>query len=274
MRTARSNLPVTIVLLLGSLLILYPLALALIVSLKSTQDIAASALSLPTRIHFDNFVGVFEEVNYLSALKNSLLITGLSVMLVVSTSSMVGYAIGRNMHRRAFKVMYFYFISGMFIPFTIIMMPLIKMLNYAHLDNFTGIVLGYVFFNLPPHVFLTVGYLRSVPADLEESATIDGAGALYTFWKIVFPLLKPINATIAVFTMLGVWNDFLLPSLLIRDPNWMTLPMIQYVFQGQFMSDYGLAFASYLMAILPSILFYLFAQKWIVSGLTTGAMKS
>lgn len=129
MRTARSNLPVSIVLLLGSLLILYPLALAVIVSLKSPQEIAASALSLPTRIHFDNFVAVFDKVNYLSALKNSLLITGLSVVLVVSTSSMVGYAIGRNMHRRAFKVMYFYFITGLFIPFTIIMMPLIKMLR-------------------------------------------------------------------------------------------------------------------------------------------------
>ncbi|WP_338068648.1 carbohydrate ABC transporter permease [Paenibacillus paeoniae] len=180
----------------------------------------------------------------------------------------------RNMHRKLFKWTYFYLVSGMFIPFNIIMLPLIKLLYATGLNSYVGLILGYVFYGLPANVFLTVGYLHSVPRELEESAVIDGATVWQTFWRVIFPLMKPINATITIFTMLNAWNDFMLPMLLIRDKSLMTLPLIQYAFQGQYNTDYGLAFASYLMALLPAVIFFLFAQRWIVSGLVSGAVKS
>ncbi|MFD0711989.1 carbohydrate ABC transporter permease [Paenibacillus sp. GCM10027626] len=274
MAAIRTNKLVTALLLFASLAVLFPLFLTVLVAMKTAPETAKSFIALPSKLYFGNFQGVFEKVDYGKALFNSLVITGCSVVLVLLTNSMVGYAVARNMHRKFFKAVYYYLVSGMFVPFNIIMLPLIKLLHGASMNNFTGLILGYMFFGLSQNVFLTVGYLHSVPKELEESAVIDGASVWQTFWKVIFPLMKPINATISVFTMLLVWNDFLLPMLMIRDKSQMTLPLIQFVFQGQFNTDYGLAFASYLMALLPAVLFYIFAQKWIISGLTSGAVKS
>lgn len=274
MMTTKTNWIATVILSAGSLFVLYPLLLTVTVSMKTAPELAESYLSLPNNLYFGNFLNVFKEVNYARALMNSLLVTGFSVIIVLLLNTMVGYAIGRNMHRKPFKAMYFYFVSGLFIPFHIIMLPFIKLLSSAGLDNFMGVILGYVFFGLPQNIFLTVGYLQSIPKELEESAIMDGAGVLQTFWQVIFPLMKPISATISVFTMLLVWNDFLLPMLVIRSKSHMTLPLIQYAFQSQFNTDYGLAFASYLMALLPAVLFYIAAQRWIVSGLVAGAVKS
>jgi raffinose/stachyose/melibiose transport system permease protein len=270
----KTNWMITVLLSLASLLILYPLFLTVLVSLKTAPEMAKSFLSFPSSIYLGNFKGVFAEVNYGRALLNSLVITSFSVVVVLLSNSMVGYSIARNMQRKLFKWIYLYLVSGMFIPFNIIMLPLIKLLYASGLNNFVGVILGYVFYGLPANVFLTVGYLHSVPRELEESAVMDGANVWQTFWRVIFPLMKPINATISIFTMLNVWNDFLLPMLLIRDKSLMTLPLIQFAFQGQFNTNYGFAFASYLMALLPALIFFLFAQRWIVSGLTSGAIKS
>lgn len=274
MTNSRTNWTATLLLLTASITVLYPLLLTVTVALKTAPEMAQSYLSLPARLYFGNFLGVFKEVNYMQGLFNSALITGLSVVLVLLLNTLAGYAIARNMHKKTFKAMYFYFVSGLFVPFTIIMLPLIKLLYSAGLNNHAGLILGYVFFGLPQNVFLTVGYLQSVPKELEESAIMDGAGIIQTFRKVIFPLMKPINAAISVFTMILVWNDFLLPMLLIQKNSQMTLPLMQFAFQGKFQTDYGLAFASYLMALLPAVLFYLVAQRWIVSGLMSGAIKS
>ena len=120
----------------------------------------------------------------------------------------------------------------------------------------------------------SIGYIKSIPIELDEAAKVDGCGPWTTFWKVIFPLLAPINATIGILTALWAWNDFMLPLILLGDPNNMTLPLVQYIFKTKFGVDYNLAFASYMMALTPMILVYVVAQKWIISNITSGAVKS
>jgi raffinose/stachyose/melibiose transport system permease protein len=186
---------------------------------------------------------------------------------------MVGYAIARNMHRRPFKALFFYFLSAMFIPFPIVMLPLVKQMSFLGLDNRWGLILLYVVYQLSFNVLLYSGYMKTIPETIEEAAKLDGASTWQTFWRIIFPLLTPVNATVAILTGLAAWNDFLLPLVVLSDASEYTLPLAQYAFQGQFSTNYNLAFASYLMAMTPMLIVYLFAQRWIIAGVTRGAVK-
>jgi raffinose/stachyose/melibiose transport system permease protein len=161
----------------------------------------------------------------------------------------------------------------MFIPFPIIMLPLVKQTSAWGMDNLVGLIILYIVFNLSFNVFIYIGYIRAIPVELEEAAIMDGASTWGVFWKVIFPLLAPMNATVAIITSLGAWNDFMLPLVLLSDREMATLPLVQYIFQGQFSTDYNLAFASYLMALAPMIIVYIFAQKWIISGVMKGSIK-
>ncbi|MDU5948848.1 MAG: carbohydrate ABC transporter permease, partial [Paenibacillus macerans] len=180
----------------------------------------------------------------------------------------------RNMNRRFFKLLYLYFVSAMFIPFQIIMLPVVKVTTDLGMNNIPGLIMLYIVYGLPFNVFVYVGYIRSVPIELEEAARVDGTSTWGTFWRIIFPLLAPISATVVILSSLSTWNDFLLPLILLAEPTQYTLPLVQYVFQGQFSTDYNLAFASYLLALLPMVVVYLFLQKWIINGITQGAVKA
>ncbi|MNC33737.1 L-arabinose transport system permease protein AraQ [compost metagenome] len=177
------------------------------------------------------------------------------------------------MNKRFFKTLYFYFISAMFIPFQIIMLPVVKVTTDLHMNNIPGLIILYIVYGLAFNVFVYVGYIRSIPYELEEAATVDGASTWGTFWRIIFPLLAPVNATIGILSCLSTWNDFMLPLILLGNQDSYTLPLVQYVFQGQFSTDFNLAFASYLLALSPMLIIYLFAQKWIIGGLTQGSIK-
>ena len=165
---------------------------------------------------------------------------------------MVAYAIARNMHRRLFNGLYFYFVSALFVPFPIIMLPVAKQTAILHLDNRVGLILLYVVYGLAFNIFIFTAYIHSIPTELEEAAVIDGASHLGVFWKVIFPLLAPMNATVGILTCLWAWNDFLLPLVILSDPGSATLPLVQYVFQSQFQTNYPAAFASYLMAMAPA----------------------
>ena len=158
-------------------------------------------------------------------------------------------------------------------PFPIIMLPAAKLTSTLGLDNWVGLILLYIVYGLSFNVFLYVGYLQSIPREVEEAAFVDGASVWSTFWHIIFPLLTPINATVGILICLWAWNDFLLPLVILSDPDTRTLPLVQYVFQGQFSTNYVVAFASYTMALAPLLLVYLFAQRWVISGVTRGAVK-
>jgi raffinose/stachyose/melibiose transport system permease protein len=162
----------------------------------------------------------------------------------------------------------------MFIPFNVIMLPLVKQASAFHLDNIYGITLIYIIFGLPMNTFLYSGHIKSLPVALEEAARIDGADTFQTFWRIIFPLLKPMSATVAILSFMWTWNDFLMPLVLLSDASQQTLQLAQYVFKGQFSTQYNLAFASYLMVLLPVLAVYVFCQKWIIAGVTSGSVKA
>jgi raffinose/stachyose/melibiose transport system permease protein len=189
------------------------------------------------------------------------------------TNSMVAYAIARNLDRPFFKALYLYFISALFVPFPIIMLPVVKQTSALNMDNHVGLIFLYTVYGLSFNVLVYVGFLRSIPRDLEEAAAVDGASVWNTFWRVVFPLLAPMNATVGILTTLWAWNDFLLPLVILSNPDAQTLPLVQYVFQGQFEVNYTVAFASYMMALAPMLLVYLFAQRWVISGVMRGSVK-
>ncbi|WMT40409.1 carbohydrate ABC transporter permease [Paenibacillus sp. D2_2] len=275
MKTRNStNWLVTALITLGSIVILFPLYMTVSIALKNPEEMAQSIFALPTGLHFDNFTRAIEATNFFSAFKNSFVITLFSVSFVLLTNSLVSYAVARNMNHKFFKGLYFYFISAMFIPFQIIMLPVVKLTTDLRMNNIPGLIILYIVYGLAFNIFVYVGYIRSIPLELEEAATVDGATTYGTFWRIIFPLLAPINATVAILSCLSTWNDFMLPLIILSKPESYTLPLVQYVFQGQFSTDFNLAFASYLLALAPMVIVYVFAQKWIINGITQGAVKS
>jgi raffinose/stachyose/melibiose transport system permease protein len=263
----------TALLLFVSLSILFPLYITVTTALKTPAEAAEGSLGFPSDPQWGNFSKAIELTNFPLALFSSLLITVFAVGLTILTNSMVAYAIARNMERGFFKGLYFYFISALFVPFAIIMLPIAKETSLLNLDNRLGLIFLYIIFGLSLNIFIYVGYLRSIPKELEEAAVIDGATVWQTFWKVIFPLLTPINATVGIIMTVWVWNDFMLPLVMLSDRDSFTLPLVQYVFQSQFTTDFSLAFASYLMALTPLLIVYIVAQRWVIGGVTRGAVK-
>ena len=187
---------------------------------------------------------------------------------------MVGYAIGRNRSKsKGYKFTYLYIVSGMFVPFAILMMPLVKQTASLGLDNWVGVIILYVVFYMPMNVLLYSGYLRNIPVALEEAARVDGSSTWKTYWKIIFPIMKPMHATVAVLTALGTWNDVMTPLVIMSGSGKNTLPLAQLTFQTQFGTNYNLAFASYLLALIPIVIFYIICQKQVINGVVNGAVK-
>ena len=272
-----SSIIITTLLIIGCAAIFFPLYMTIIIALKSpsemTNDIAG-ALALPQTFSLDNFAEAMRVTDFWHSLGNSILITGASIILSVIIHSMAGYAIGRNMNRKkGFKLIYFYIVSGMFVPFAILMMPLVKQTAILGLDNMLGVILLYTVFFMPMNVMLYSGYMKNVPQAMEEAASIDGASTWRTYWTIIFPMMKPMHATVAILTALGTWNDVMTPLVIMSGSENTTLPLAQLNFQTQFGTNYNLAFASYLLALLPILILYIFCQKQIIGGVANGAVK-
>lgn len=205
---------------------------------------------------------------------NSFLITAVTVVISVLVHSMIGYAVGRNKAKNKwYNFVYLYIVSGMFVPFAILMMPLVKQTSQMGLANLFGVILCYVVFYMPMNLMLYSGYLTNIPIALEEAARMDGATTWRTYWTIIFPIMKPMHATVAVITALSVWNDVMTPLVIMSGSGINTLPLAQMTFQTQFGTNYNLAFASYLLALLPILIFYIVCQKQILNGVVNGAVK-
>ena len=273
----KSNIRLTILLILGCVTILFPLYMTIIIAFKSpsemTNDIFG-ALSFPKSFSFGNFAEAMRVTNFWNSLKNSIIITGITIVFSIVIHSMAGYSIGRNMSRKkGFKMIYFYIVSGMFVPFAILMMPLVKQTANLGLDNMAGVIILYTVFYMPMNVMLYSGYMKNIPMAMEEAADIDGTSAWRTYWTIIFPMMKPMHATVAVLTALGTWNDVMTPLVIMSGTKNTTLPLAQLNFQTQFGTNYNLAFASYLLALLPIVIFYIICQKQIIGGVANGAVK-
>ena len=263
----------TILFIIAIIAILGPLYMTIVIALKDPSDMA-NVLSWPTKIRWENFSEAWTMTDFPIKFRNTLFITVVNLIFTILTNSLAAYAIVRNKQKkRFFNALYYYFISAMFIPFNVLMLPLVKQADAFNLDNVLGITFLYIIFGLPQNTFLYTGFIKKIPEALDEAATIDGASPFQVFYYVIFPMLKPMHATVAILSFMWTWNDFLMPLILLNDPNQQTLSLAQYVFQGQFSTQYNLAFASYLLVLLPVLVVYILFQKWIIAGVTEGAVK-
>ena len=272
----KSNRAALVLLILGLSTIVFPLYLTIVIAFKQPSEMTNSIsgiLSFPEKWSLDNFREAMKVTNFWNSLGNSLVITLATIALSIVIHSLIGYVLGRKKARsKAYNAVYLYLVSGMFVPFAILMMPLVKQTARMGLANEVGVVLLYTVFYMPMNTMLYAGYLSNLPVALEEAACVDGASAWKTFWRIIFPNMRPMHATVAILTALGTWNDVMTPLVIMSgDKN--TLPLAQLNFQSQFGTNYNLAFASYLLALLPIVIFYLVCQKQIIAGVANGAVK-
>ncbi|MEJ1090560.1 carbohydrate ABC transporter permease [Microbacterium sp. Mu-43] len=264
----------TIILILCAVTVLLPLYVTITMAFKTTgQAVDGQAFSWPAPFSIEGFVEAWNLTKFPVGASISLLVTAGTVIATIILAAFASYAIVRNWDRRLFRWSFFYLLAAMFIPFPVVALPQIQLTGRVGLDNPLGVVILATMFQLSFSVLLFTAFLRSIPLELEESARIDGATTWQTFWKLIFPLLAPMSATVGIFAFLYAWNDFMMPSLIISDPALQTLPVRQNLFQTQFSNNYNVSFASYLMAMAPAIVAYLFTQRWVMEGVTQGAVK-
>lgn len=273
----KTNKILTILLIIGTITIFFPLYMAVIIAFKKPSEMTndvAGALSLPKSWSFSNFSEAMQVTDFWHSLGNSLLITLVTIVLAILIHSIAGYVIGRGMRKiKGFKFIYFYIVSGMFVPFFILMMPLVKQTAQMGIGNRFGVIVLYLVFYMPMNVLLYSGYLKNIPEAMEEAANIDGASTWTTYWRVIFPMMKPMHATVAILTALGTWNDVMTPLVIMSGTGQNTLPLAQLNFQSQFGTNYNLAFASYILALIPILIFYVICQKQILNGVANGAVK-
>lgn len=264
-----------VVLILGIVIILAPMVVVLFNAFKSNMEIATNYFSAPTSLSMENFQKLFVKNDIYYSFWNSILVTGVALLVTTLLLPLTAYGACRHMmHNRWFRYLYYFLIVGLFVPFQAKMIPLIIIASRLNLMNVTGIIIVYIASATCEGVFLCGGYLQSIPPDMEEAAYIDGCGYFGTYRRIIFPLMKPIVATVAIQNALWIWNDFMLPLLMLnKSSKYWTLILYVYNFKTVYQTDYGAIFASFLISMLPIMLFYAVMQKQIVGGLTSGAVK-
>jgi raffinose/stachyose/melibiose transport system permease protein len=255
--------------LLAALTFIYPALFVLNNAVKPEAEITLRPIAPPSRLEVGNFAKAWTEMSFPRTLANTFLITFFGVAGILLFSSMAAYILARTVNRLSW-VLYMLFAFALVIPFQIIMVPIVVLATDLNLTSIWGIIPMYWGLGAPLAVFMYHGFVKGVPRELEESAAIDGAGQFYTFFRIVFPLLTPITATIAILDALWIWNDFLLPLIIVRKG---TLQLEQMRFHGQFLKEYGPMAASLMLSATPIVIFYLALQKYIVKGIAAGAVK-
>ena len=275
----KAGLAIKIIVLICALVVyMFPFVMVIINSFKTKRDIIKEPMALigSHGASLDNYVEAFHKMNFIRAFLNSLCITGVSVVLIIITSAMCAYLFVR-MDYKINKIFFGLMIASMVIPFQVIMIPLVSIYggNLHILNHRLTLILMHVGFSTAQSVFMYHGFIKSnIPMSLEEAAKLDGCTKYQTFFRIVFPLLKPTTATLVILYAMGIWNDFLLPSLVLTQKELYTLPIATQMFYGTYSSDLGLIMASLLMVAAPVIVLYLFLQKYIIAGVGAGAVKS
>jgi len=270
----RTNWVATTLLVLSAITVLVPLYVTLTMAFKTPeQALDKNAFSLPAPFDFSNFEKASTLVNFPQALAVSIFITVLAVAGEIIISALLSYAIVRGWDRKWVRWAFYYVLIALFIPFPVVALPQVQLTGWLGLANPFGVVLLHIAFALAFNMLLFTTFLRSIPYELEESARLDGASTMQVFWQIILPLLAPMAATVGIFAFLSTWNDFMMPSLIISDPSMQTIPVVQNIFKNQLSNNYNVSFASYLMAMAPAIIAYVFTQKWVVAGVTQGSLK-
>lgn len=250
---------------------LFPVLLTLINSFKSDPQIVLNPVSLPTSLSLANYTEAWKQMNFPVALANTFIITVLSTAGIIVVSSMAAYIMVRTKFKKLSWFFYFLFVFNMVVPFQTVMIPLNITAYHLNLKNVFGIIPIYIGLGCPLAVFMYHGFIKGVPLEIEESAAIDGASVLKTYFKLVFPILGPIHATVAILDVLWIWNDFLLPLIIL--PSRTTIQLAQNIFFGMYRQQFSLAMASLVLSASPIIVFYLLMQKFIIKGVSSGAVK-
>ncbi|MCI8282201.1 MAG: carbohydrate ABC transporter permease [Lachnospiraceae bacterium] len=256
---------------------IFPFILVLLNVFKTKADITTNPLSLIGEHGFtlENFPEAMEKMNFWRSFANSAIITILSTIFTILLSSMTAFVIVRNKWK-ACGLLFGLMIASMVIPFQVLMIPLVSLYGgiLGVLSHRATLIFMHVGFSLSMATFMFHGAIHTnVPISLEEAATIDGCRRWQTYWKIVFPLLKPTIATVAIIDAMAFWNDYLLPSLVLAKKELYTIPIATQVFYGTYSTDVGLIMAALVLAMLPILILYLFMQRYIVEGVTSGAVK-
>ena len=272
-----SHAVMIIILLLAFVCFIFPFVLVVINVFKVKADITADPLALIGSRGFtiENFPEAMEKMNFLLSFGNSLIITILSTVITISLASMAAFVIVRN-NWKACGLLFGLMVASMFIPFQVLMVPLVSLYGglLDILNHRATLIFMHVGFSLSMATFMFHGAINTnVPVSLEEAATIDGCTRWQTYWKVVFPLLKPTIATVAIIDAMAFWNDYLLPSLVLAKKELYTIPIATQVFYGTYSTDIGLIMAALLLAMLPILILYVFLQRYIVEGVTSGAVK-
>ncbi|MBY9080723.1 carbohydrate ABC transporter permease [Paenibacillus sp. HN-1] len=261
------------VLFIWALIVALPLTLLVTVTVKSPQDLLKSPFALPEKWMWSNFSEAWKTAHLLNSFGNSIIITAFSLAGVVLVSAFAAYPIARA-KSRMINAFYFYFISGIMIPFQLSMIPLYKLLKTLHLINtHQGIIFIYIAMTIPFSIFLYTGFLKGIPKELEESALIDGCGPVRTFLTIVLPLLKPVTASIVITNSLTIWNDFLVPLLFLQASEKRTIPISIFTFTGQYNNNWAMIFSAIVLGTLPLLITFLLLQKHFIKGIVGGAVK-
>lgn len=256
------------------LICLAPFYVAVCYAFKSKEMFARTKLAFPTSLYLGNFREAVKLDNYFTSVKNSAVVAVLVVLIIVVFCSTGAYIIARK-NNRFYNAVFYLFQLVILLPFQTIMFPLYKELsNIGALNTLTGLVLAQAGVNVGYYVFLYTGFIKGVPYALEEASRIDGCNRYQTFWYIVFPLLKPITMTTVVLCFLASWNDFIISMIICQKSTKRTLPLMQFYFFGEYSSNVSVAFAAALLAMVPAVVIYFCAQKYIVAGMTAGAVKS
>ena len=258
---------------LVALIFLAPFYFLFANSVKTFGEILTNAASWPEKFNWSNYSKAWELARFSEAFQNSVIITVVSVILITLFSAMAAYRMVRS-NSKFNRILLLLFVAAMVVPFQTIMIPVLKVVNTLGVNNsIWGLLLTNLGLSLPLAVFLFHGFVKSVPLEIEEAATVDGCNPITVFFRIVLPLLKPMMMTIIVLNALAIWNDYLLPSLILQKPELRTIPLATYSFFGQYTKQWDMALPALGIGILPIIAFYLLLQRYIVEGIAAGSVK-
>ena len=266
----------TVIFTLLSLLYLYPIVLVFINSFKKKAYISKAPFEIPTGkmyVGLENYIRGIKQTQLIQAFGWSLFITILSVAVIILCCSMCAWYITR-VHNKVNATIYMLCLFSMIVPFQMVMFTLSKLANMMHLSNPVGIILVYLGFGAGLAVFMFCGFVKSIPIEIEEAAMIDGCTPIQTFFQVVFPIMKPTAITVAILQAMWIWNDYLLPYLVLDIKKYKTIPIvIQYLKGGYGAVDWGTMMAMLVLAIVPIVVFYVACQKYIIEGVVAGAVK-
>lgn len=267
------QISIKILLTLASLVTLGPLLLALMNSFKTNGELLTNVIAFPSSFQFDNYVRTFEKMSYCRSLGNTVFLAFFSVVLITLLSALAGWKMCRTKTRLA-RFIFGMFVFSMLIPFSSIMIPLYRVVLGLGLKNsLVGLSLIYAGLGVSMAIFIYYGFVKSIPVELEEAAAIDGCNSVQIFFLIVFPMLKTTTATVAITNLLWVWNDFLLPLIVLSDNKKYTLLLSTNTLFGQYSSDWTAILSALILAALPAIILYIVFQKQIMHGISDGAVK-